>query len=65
MDRSPVRCQRAGRFQTEERSTFYNQVNEITQRSAIILAGAIVLAVLLVLLFAGYLTRPLTASRAR
>ena len=45
---------------TEERSTFYNQVNEITQRSAIILAGAIVLAVGLMLLFAGYLTRPLT-----
>ncbi|HYW83370.1 MAG TPA: adenylate/guanylate cyclase domain-containing protein, partial [Spirochaetia bacterium] len=45
---------------TEERSTFYNQVNEITQRSAIILAGAILLAVLLMLLFAGYLTRPLT-----
>ena len=45
---------------TEERSTFYNQVNEITQRSAIILAGAILLAVFLMLLFAGYLTRPLT-----
>ena len=45
---------------TEERSTFYNQVNEITQRSAIILAGAILLAVLLMLLFAQYLTRPLT-----
>jgi class 3 adenylate cyclase/HAMP domain-containing protein len=45
---------------TEQRSTFYNQVNEITQRSAIILAGAILLAVLLMLLFAGYLTRPLT-----
>jgi adenylate cyclase len=45
---------------TEERSTFYNQVNEITQRSAIILAAAILLAVGLMLLFAGYLTRPLT-----
>jgi adenylate cyclase len=45
---------------TEERGTFYNQVNEITQRSAIILAGAIILAVVLMLLFAGYLTRPLT-----
>ncbi len=45
---------------TEERSTFYNQVNEITQRSAIILAGAILLAVALMLLFAQYLTRPLT-----
>jgi adenylate cyclase len=45
---------------TEERSTFYNQVNEITVRSAIILAAAIVLAVGLMLLFARYLTRPLT-----
>ena len=45
---------------TEVRGTFYNQVNEITQRSAIILAGAILLAVVLMLLFARYLTRPLT-----
>jgi class 3 adenylate cyclase len=45
---------------TEARSTFYNQVNEITQRSAIILAAAIALAVALMLLFARYLTRPLT-----
>ena len=45
---------------TEERATFYNQVNEITQRSTIILGAAIVLAVALMLLFAGYLTRPLT-----
>lgn len=45
---------------TDQRSTFYNQVNEITQRSAIILAAAIILAVGLMLLFAGYLTRPLT-----
>ncbi len=45
---------------TEERSTFYNKVSEITQRSAIILGAAIVLAVVLMLLFARYLTRPLT-----
>ncbi|MGO9410883.1 MAG: adenylate/guanylate cyclase domain-containing protein [Spirochaetia bacterium] len=45
---------------TEERSTFYNRVNQITQRSAIILGAAIVLAVILMLLFARYLTRPLT-----
>ncbi|HUI72412.1 MAG TPA: adenylate/guanylate cyclase domain-containing protein [Spirochaetia bacterium] len=45
---------------TEERGTFYNQVNEITQRSAIILGAAILLGVILMLLFADYLTRPLT-----
>jgi adenylate cyclase len=45
---------------TEVRGTFYNQVNEITQRSLIILGAAIVLALGLMLLFAGYITRPLT-----
>ena len=45
---------------TEVRGTFYNQVSEITQRSLIILGAAIVLALGLMLLFAGYLTRPLT-----
>ncbi len=45
---------------TEERGTFYNQVNEITQRSLIILGAAIVLALGLMLLFARYLTLPLT-----
>jgi adenylate cyclase len=45
---------------TEERSTFYSKVSQITQRSAIILGAAIVLAVVLMLLFARYLTRPLT-----
>ena len=44
---------------TEERGTFYNQVNDITRRSAIILGAAILLAVGLMFLFAGYLTRPL------
>ncbi len=45
---------------TEERSTFYNQVNEITVRSAIILGAAILVAAGLMLIFARYLTRPLT-----
>ncbi|HVO40284.1 MAG TPA: adenylate/guanylate cyclase domain-containing protein [Spirochaetia bacterium] len=44
---------------TEERGTFYSQVNEITVRSAIILGAAIVVALGLMMLFAGYLTRPL------
>jgi len=44
---------------TEERGTFYNQVNDITRRSGIILGAAILLAVALMLLFARYLTRPL------
>ncbi len=45
---------------TEERSTFYNQVNEIAQRTAIILVTSILAALILILLFASYLTRPLT-----
>jgi class 3 adenylate cyclase/HAMP domain-containing protein len=45
---------------TEERGTFYDRVNQITQRSAIILGAAIILAVVLMLVFARYLTRPLT-----
>jgi adenylate cyclase len=45
---------------SEERAAFYNQVNEIAYRTAIILVAAIVAGILLVLLFAGYLTRPLT-----
>ncbi len=49
---------------TEERGTFYNQVNEITARSAIILGAAILVAVGLMLVFARYLTRPLTGVRA-
>ena len=44
---------------TEERGTFYNQVNEITVRSAIILGAAILVALGLMVLFASYLTRPL------
>ncbi|MGA2613118.1 MAG: adenylate/guanylate cyclase domain-containing protein [Spirochaetia bacterium] len=45
---------------TEERGTFYNRVSEISQRSGIILGAAILLAVILMLIFARYLTRPLT-----
>jgi len=45
---------------SEERDTFYSQVNQITQRTGIILIGAIILGVVMVLIFAGYLTNPLT-----
>ena len=45
---------------TEERGAFYDQVNQITVRTLIILAASIAAGVLLVLLFANYLTRPLT-----
>jgi adenylate cyclase len=45
---------------TEERATFYNLINDITRRSAIILGAAVLLAVVLMLIFARYLTRPLT-----
>jgi adenylate cyclase len=44
---------------SEERSAFYDQVNQIAIRTAIILAGSIIMGVVLVLIFAGYLTRPL------
>jgi adenylate cyclase len=45
---------------SEERDTFYSQVNQITQRTGIILIIAIILGVVMVLVFAGYLTNPLT-----
>ena len=45
---------------TEERAAFYSLVNETTYRTGIILLGAIGVGVILVLIFAGYLTRPLT-----
>jgi adenylate cyclase len=45
---------------TEEWAAFYSQVNEITTRTLIILGAAIGAGVVLVLLFANYLTRPLT-----
>ncbi len=45
---------------SEQRDTFYSQVNQITQRTGIILVMAIILGVIMVLVFAGYLTNPLT-----
>jgi class 3 adenylate cyclase/HAMP domain-containing protein len=45
---------------TEERGTFYNQVNEIALRTGIILLAAIVAGIILILIFANYLTQPLT-----
>ncbi len=45
---------------SEERRAFYDQVNQIAVRTGMILAGSIVAGVVLVLVFARYLTRPLT-----
>jgi adenylate cyclase len=45
---------------TEERAAFYSSVDEIAWRTALIVAAAITAAVVLVLLFANYLTRPVT-----
>jgi adenylate cyclase len=45
---------------SEQRDAFYSRVNEITVRTAIILAAAIVGGLVMVLVFARYLTRPLT-----
>ena len=45
---------------SEQKATFYSRVNQITTRTLYILGGAILVGVMLVLLFAGYLTRPLT-----
>jgi class 3 adenylate cyclase/HAMP domain-containing protein len=45
---------------TEERQTFFRDVTEITTQNAIILAGASAVSVLLLLLFSGYLTGPIT-----
>jgi class 3 adenylate cyclase/HAMP domain-containing protein len=44
---------------SEERAAFYDQVNQIAVRTGIILAGSIIAGIVLVLAFAGYLTRPL------
>jgi adenylate cyclase len=44
---------------TEERASFYATVNQITTRTGVILLVSIGAGVVLVLLFAGYLTRPL------
>ena len=45
---------------TEERSAFYAAVNQIAFQTVIILVASILASILLVLLFANYLTRPLT-----
>jgi adenylate cyclase len=45
---------------TEERSAFYAAVNEIWVRTLIILGASIAAAVVLVLVFTGWLTRPLS-----
>jgi adenylate cyclase len=45
---------------SEQRATFYSRVSQITTRTLYILGGAILAGVVLILLFAGYLTRPLT-----
>lgn len=45
---------------SEQRDTFYSQINQITQRTGIILVLAIILGGIMILVFAGYLTNPLT-----
>jgi adenylate cyclase len=45
---------------TEERAAFYDQVNQITFRTLVILAGSIGAGILLTLILANYLMRPLT-----
>jgi len=44
----------------EQRNTFYSKINQITQRTIIILIAAIITAVIMLLFFAHYLTTPLT-----
>ena len=44
---------------TEDESGFYREVTQIQRQSAIILSGSLFLSVVLLLLFSGYLTRPL------
>ncbi len=45
---------------TQERETFFHEVTEITSQNAVILAAACALSVVLLLLFSGYLTGPIT-----
>lgn len=45
---------------SEERNTFYSRVNQITQRTIIILIGTLIAALVMMLVFANYLTNPLT-----
>jgi class 3 adenylate cyclase/HAMP domain-containing protein len=44
---------------SEARDTFYSKIDEITVRTAVILAAAIALGLVMILVFAGYLTSPL------
>lgn len=46
-------------FVTEERNTFYQAIDQIVFRVVIILSVSLIVAVVLLLFFAGYLTRPL------
>lgn len=45
---------------TQERRAFYREVTEIARQNAVILTGACALSLVLLLVFSGYLTRPLT-----
>lgn len=47
-------------FITEERETFYRAVNQITTQALVILSASILVAVIMLLIFARYLTRPLS-----
>ena len=47
-------------FITEERETFYMAVNQITTQALIILSASILIAVIMLMIFARYLTRPLS-----
>jgi adenylate cyclase len=44
---------------TEEKKTFYSDIDQITVQTGIILGAASLAAVIMLLMFAGYLTRPL------
>jgi class 3 adenylate cyclase/HAMP domain-containing protein len=46
-------------FVTEDEQSFYREVSQIQRQSVIILSGSIVLSLILLLMFTGYLTRPL------
>jgi len=46
-------------FVTEERSAFYKEVTQITIQSGIILGASIFVSIVMLLIFARYLTRPL------
>ncbi len=44
---------------TEERETFYRDVNNITQQTIYLIVGAVIISIILILLFSRYLTNPL------